>query len=179
LCVFAPFPIKVTLEPNYLESLAAPLELAGPITQLIHEYKYNSVKPIGKLLGQLLFYTADIPKIDAVTWVPLHPQRQEERGYNQAEEIARQVAHLAKLPALNLLIRAQPTSSQAKLKTREERLQHLAMCFKPATDLTQIPRRVLLIDDVTTTGTTLNECAKVLKQLGILEVHGLVVAHGN
>lgn len=178
LCVFNPFPVKLKLEPLYLDSISAPLELSGPISPLIHTFKYKSVKPIGATLAKLLFLTATIPRVDMVTAVPLHHHRQRERGFNQAEEIAIHLAKLLNAPYRPLLVRSKPTSAQAKLK-RQDRLEHLANCFKPSPGVLNIPQKVLLIDDVTTTGTTLNECAKILKNMGVKAVHSLVVAHGG
>jgi len=178
LCVFTPFPIRLQLEPLYLTSISAPLELSGPISVLIHAFKYKSIKPIGSVLAKLLFLTADIPVVDLLTAVPLHSRRQQDRGFNQAEEIAIELARLLKLPYRPLLSRFRATSPQAKLK-RQDRLEHLKDSFKPNPEATKIPPRILLIDDVTTTGTTLNECAQILRKMGAISVHGLVIAHGG
>lgn len=181
LVVFHPFPFKLELDPLYLDSIEAPLELAGPIPSVIHALKYKSVKPIASVLARILFYTATVPPVDVVTSVPLHPRRLQDRGFNQAEEMAIVFAQLSGLPYQPLLIRSKASSAQAKIADRQGRLTHLQQSFQPNPLFASIPppKRVLLIDDVVTTGTTLNECAKVLKKMGVAEVHGLAVAHGG
>jgi len=109
--------------------------------------------------------------------VPLSKKRLKWRGFNQAEIIANILADNFKLEidAKNLK-RIKNTKPQAKLNERERR-NNLADCFSWLGDKLN-GRNIILVDDVATTGSTLNECAKVLKQAGASEVWGLVVANG-
>lgn len=119
---------------------------------------------------------------DLVTWVPVSEQRLEERGFNQAELAARQMAHRLRLPAAELLMRSVHTEKQS-FKTRSERLHNLDGAFSLLPNLDPggfkkwdlvgnakrpggpFPIRVLLVDDIYTTGTTAAVCASVLKPL--------------
>jgi ComF family protein len=104
--------------------------------------------------------------------VPLHPVREKKRGFNQAEIIARIVGKEWGLDISNLLVRTKDTG-------REERLKEMEGAFKtsPSIPLLNLGEgRVLLVDDVWTTGATMSECAKVLRQAGVRQVWGWVLA---
>jgi ComF family protein len=108
--------------------------------------------------------------------VPLHPLRQRERGYNQAELIARPLARRLKLPLRPvLLMRTKPRPEKLKL-TRKERWQTVrgAYAMRSAAKIDKL--RVLLVDDVFTTGATLDACARVLRDAGASRVAALTVA---
>jgi len=172
--------IKPNLKPTYLDRLQAALGYKGPIKSLIKEMKYLSVKPNALWCGVLLYQTVNWPEVDLVTSVPLHPKRQHERGFNQAEEIARAFAFKAHLTYKPLLKRQVNTPHQASFKSRHRRLKALNKVFKLADEVNTLEikgKSILVIDDVVTTGTTLNQCAKVLKENGAKTVYGLAVAH--
>ncbi len=172
-------PVSINLDETYVDTLIAATVFEEPIKSLLHEFKYQSVKGIGQWCGRMLYETTNFPQADIITAVPLHPQRQRLRGFNQAEEVAKELSTLSKIPYLPLLKRTKHTEYQASISDRTQRLTHLQNCFEFIQPKQPIGSTVLLIDDVTTTGTTLNECAKVLKQNGFTQVFGLVVAHGN
>lgn len=151
------------------------------IRDLIWQMKYNSVAKITDHLAQLLVDhlikndLQDYFSASAVVAVPLHKKRIRERGFNQAELIATKFAArlgLGYLPILERVINNQP---QAKL-TREERLLNVEGAFRalPAPSLGE--RKVIIIDDVATTGATLNACALEIKKQKPSEIWGLVVA---
>jgi ComF family protein len=108
--------------------------------------------------------------------VPLHPQRLGQRGFNQAGILARELGRRIKKPAfLGALARKNLTTPQVSLK-RGERLKNVRGAFQIREGGSVRDRRILLIDDVFTTGTTLSECAKVLKtKAGASEVYALTV----
>ena len=138
---------------------------------------------MGKWAADFLFTTTQIPLTTIVTAVPLHSRRQAKRGFNQAEEIAQELALLLHVPYQPLLDRQRPTLSQASQAHRHQRLTQLHDCFA-MNSKAPLPAHaenvsVLLIDDVVTTGSTLNECAQVLKQNGYGSIHALVLAHGQ
>jgi len=110
--------------------------------------------------------------------VPLHPKRERNRGFNQAEVIGRLMSRNWKLEMSNLLNRVKDTKQQVG-RSREERLESMEGAFKtsPSIPLLNLGEgRVLLVDDVWTTGATMQECAKVLKKEGAKKVWGWVVA---
>jgi len=114
---------------------------------------------------------------DALVPVPLHPLRRRERGFNQAEELARGLGQRTGLPVRNALRRAVATRQQTTL-TRAQRWTNTRKAFAPRTRAVIAGQRLLLIDDVLTTGATTESCARELKLAGAAEVAVLCVARG-
>jgi competence protein ComFC len=157
----------------------------GVIKNLIHSYKFASVKDVGEILARMIYYSLTIPDVQLIVPVPLHPKRLLERGFNQAQLIAKHLSQLSGIPTLQLLKRKKHTAPQASIDDRDLRISRLSDVFElNQEELNQdpsqfLPSKLLLIDDVATTFATLNECAKVLKNAGVEKVSGLVVAHGG
>lgn len=174
-------PLNLPIEENYLDEIHAVAGYYFPLNNLIKLLKYKHVKEIGEILGRMIYDTSDVPPSDIITSVPLHPTRQRQRGFNQAEVIARELATQSGIPYSPLLIRKFHTKNQAMMKTKTDRLKNLQNIFSPSLNFknNKPPPTVLIIDDVITTGSTLNECAKVLKQNGVQKVIALCVAHGQ
>ncbi|MDD4672411.1 MAG: ComF family protein [Bacteroidales bacterium] len=134
--------------------------------QLLHKLKYDGHKSIGvalgKQLGAVLAQSELYSHIDYVVPVPLHPRKLRIRGYNQAEVIAQGVceAYNAKL-LTNVLVRTEFTQTQTR-KTREERARNVAQAFAVSAPAKLSQKHILLIDDVITTGATLEACANKL-----------------
>lgn len=156
------------------------------VAELIHTLKYRFLKrahePLVDLLESSLAHHS-LPLPDLLIPVPLHPRRLRFRGFNQAELIAHTLA--ARLaPGLSIpvdttsLRRIRFTKPQMKAETRTERRSNLTGAFAatPSVAGPLIGTSVWLIDDVATTGTTLEECALALKQAGVKKVWGVVVA---
>jgi len=114
---------------------------------------------------------------DALVPIPLHPARRKERGFNQSAEIARWLGARVGLKVEEGLIRVKPTPPQARLR-RTERLRNLRGALALAPEFDPRGRRLLLCDDVFTTGATADACARVLKKAGADEVAALTVARG-
>jgi ComF family protein len=143
-------------------------------------YKYARIEPLARPLGDLLM--AALPRderFDAVAPVPLHWLRQWRRGFNQSELLAREIARRSGLPLLRALRRVRSTPAQAGLSNTARR-QNVAAAFqcsrsaKPAEG-----RRILLVDDVMTTGATASACALALKRGGASRVGILTVARAD
>lgn len=148
------------------------------VRELIHQFKYERRLHLRGALAMLMLRTLEEPRLareDLADWllvpVPLHHSREEEREFNQSWELCLRLSHLTGIPAAKALQRTQATDSQARLG-RNERLKNLRGVFamqkprfwQPKIDLTG--RRILLVDDVFTTGATTNECARVLRREG-------------
>ena len=115
--------------------------------------------------------------VDVIVPVPLHPSRLHERGYNQAELIAKPLARKLRLPlGPYLLVRTRPRPPRLLLSRREERWLTVRGAYEMRKGARVDNLRVLLIDDVFTTGATLDACARVLKKAGAKSVIGLTVA---
>jgi len=158
------------------------------LRDLIHLLKFQQVRPAAAVLGRMLAETIanleqamPVGRI-AVVPVPLHARKQAQRGFNQAEMIARAALQQLARPkrfdlSTGVLVRRRETGSQIGL-TRHQRRENLRGAFAvPTTDPTRIMKRdILLIDDVLTTGTTASECARVLFRAGAARVWVATVA---
>lgn len=152
----------------------------------IHTYKYRFIPGLSQPLGSFLVRAitqSTLPLPDAIIPVPLHQRRLRFRGFNQSELLAR-ILSQSLTPGLEIplhtdvLLRSRATKPQMKTSSREERLGNLkqAFCLEEHTSYTLTGKSLWLIDDVTTTGTTLEECAAVLKKHGAATVFGIVLA---
>lgn len=147
---------------------------------LIHGLKYGRKIELAKDLGRLGAEAFGDPRLDVALkgrWplvpVPLHRKRQQDRYFNQAGEIARAMAQYVDLPVLHSLRRTRATSHQTKL-TRAQRLENLRGSFVMSAAgmryVAQHPAGVVLVDDVFTTGSTVDECSKILRRAGFQQV---------
>ncbi|GCE13246.1 hypothetical protein KTT_31050 [Tengunoibacter tsumagoiensis] len=146
----------------------------------IHALKYNRQRSLSQPLGHLLYqtYQQRCIQADILIPVPLYPQREKQRGYNQALLLAEYCALFLQLPLQpQLLRRIRPTEAQVNLSGAERRV-NVQGAFQASADASAhlLGKRVLLIDDVCTTGATLEACAKPLWLSGALEVNALVLA---
>jgi ComF family protein len=148
----------------------------GTLRALIHLYKYSRIRTLSEPLARLLAAALPLDQsFDLVTPVPLHWRRQWQRGFNQSELLARAVAQHRGIPVVRALRRARPTETQAGLSNTARR-RNVASAFRCGRGAIVAGRRVLLIDDVMTTGSTAAACARVLKQAGAARVVLLTVA---
>jgi ComF family protein len=142
--------------------------------------KHHEVTPLGSwfagMLARLVDREPELFAADAVVPVPLDAGRRRERGYNQAELIARPLARLLGIPFRSyLLVRTRPRPNQLRL-TRLERWETVRGAYATHQKAQVDKLRVLLVDDVFTTGATLDACSKALRQAGAIRVVGLTVA---
>ena len=150
-----------------------------PLKEIIHQFKYRSHRSLARPLAHLLHsaYRLHFEQLasDAMIAVPMHPSRERERGFNQTAELCKHFSRSTHIPIEQVLLRKRPTKVQAGLSRRERRL-NLRGAFKVSRKERIEGRSLLLIDDVFTTGATVNECAKILKESGARRVHVLTVA---
>lgn len=155
------------------ESLRAAAVYAEPLSTVLAAFKYRRATVYKRFLAELLAGALNERAFDAVTFVPLHYMRQLGRGYNQAALLARELAKHQGLPYASLLVKVRRTSSQVGLR-RNLRARNLKTAFKARPAVKGM--KVLLIDDVITTGATMRSTARALKDAGAAEVHCLAVA---
>jgi competence protein ComFC len=152
----------------------------SPMARAVLMLKYGEVTPLGswfaKLLSELVSCEPDAFAADVLVPVPLDSTRLRERGYNQAELIARPLAGLLGIPFRSyLLVRTHPRPNKLRL-TRLERWETVRGAYATHQRAKVDKLRVLLVDDVFTTGATLDACSRALKQAGAVRVVGLTVA---
>ena len=152
----------------------------GPTREMIHHLKYSGFIEIADMLAELMVQRIkreNMPKETLLIPVPLHKSRQSERGFNQSELLAKYISKKTNIPYKNGLLRNKSTPTQVSL-TGVERRANLDGVFT-CTDKRLIRgKNILLVDDVTTTYSTLNECAKELISAGAKRAYGLVVVRG-
>jgi ComF family protein len=152
----------------------------GVLRELVHLFKYSRIQTMAEPLASLLM--AALPseeKFDAIAPVPLHWRKQWQRGFNQSELLAREIARRQNIPMVRILRRARPTRAQAGLSNTDRRRNVLAAfrCRGSALSGRKLQgKQILLIDDVMTTGSTAAACALALKQAGARKVALLTVA---
>lgn len=154
----------------------------GKSQQLLHQLKYRSKPEIGEEMGRLYGLTLKNlgyqQEWDIIVPVPLHPMKQKRRGYNQAEKFANGLSKVLGIKVENLLARKKFTETQTK-KSRLQRLENVDEVFEMKENVTAVGLRVLLVDDVITTGATLCACANVLLASGAKNVDLATIAAGG
>jgi len=159
-------------EPGFT-SVSAPWVYGWPVVPLIRQFKYAGNLALAKLLAGALCNAARI-RVDVILPMPLAPARLRSRGFNQALELARHAGVITKTRvAANACRRVRDSAPQAMLPWRE-RAKNIRGAFVCDHDLAGL--RVAVVDDVITTGATLNEIAHTLRKAGAVEVHGWMAA---
>ena len=164
--------------PTAIDGIRAPFRFEGIIREAIHQLKYKNLRALSEPLARLLgdYYINNRLPGEILVPVPIHEKRLRERGYNQSRLLAQELAKLLKLPLVdNCLIRRRHALPQTKTKTAEERRSNVADAFI-CRDQRLKDLSILLIDDVATSGATLNACAATLKTAGASSVWGLTLA---
>ena len=161
-----------------IDGIRSPFRFDGLMRQTIHQLKYKNLRalaaPLAKLLNDYLA-TNPLPG-EVLVPVPLHPRRLRERGHNQSLQLSEELSNLISLPVIDdCLIRKHHTPPQARTSSVEERRSNVTNAFTCVNDRLH-DKQVLLIDDVSTSGATLNACAAALKAAGAISVWGLVLA---
>jgi len=161
-----------------IDGIRSVFRFEGIIRQAIHELKYRNLKAIsGRLATLMARYLRDNPVHgEVLVPVPLHLRRLRERGYNQSSLLARELGKLIVLPVVDDgLHRLKDSLPQARTTTVEERRRNVTNAFACRDDVLS-GRSVILIDDVCTSGATLEACAKAVKSAGAVSVWGLTLA---
>jgi len=170
-----------------IDGIISSIEYKGIVKKLLYQFKYKPyLSDLKTILGKLFYegliqqeaFEKFVSKENVViTAVPLHKSRERSRGYNQSELLAKELSISLKIPYHKLLIREKQTKPQFELK-KEERKKNILGAFSLNPKLkTQNLKNIILVDDITTTGATLRECAKILKQSGVSKVLGVTLAH--
>lgn len=165
-----------------LRRFIAPLAYSEPAARdLIHALKYAGMRRLAQdLAGWIVNYIRaakiELPMASIFVPIPLHRKKFRERGFNQAELLAQELAAAFGAPArTDILSRTKHATPQSKIKRREERLKNAAGLYAVKNSLPE-KTTVILVDDVSTTGATLEEAARVLKEAGAKQVWAFTVA---
>jgi ComF family protein len=166
----------------HFRSARSAVTTGGAVLEAIHRYKYQRALWFENFLGDLLVRQAE-PELRQEKWdwivpVPLHATKQREREFNQAERLARRLSAASGIPVNSrLLKRVLPTRTQTQL-TREQRATNVRHAFVVRPGHRLQGERIIMLDDVFTTGATTSACARVLREAGAGEVCVWTVARG-
>ena len=152
------------------------------VREMIHRLKYGRELWLARPLAAWMHEGLADPRLagwapDALVPVPLHPRRLREREFNQSEVLAEALSRETGIPVLRALKRARYTTTQTRLD-RLHRRQNLRNAFIPGKNADVTDRNLLLVDDVLTTGSTLDACAASLLEAGAISVRALTAARG-
>jgi ComF family protein len=166
----------------HFECAVAVMQSRDVLRELIHRLKYGGELWLAQPLGDFLELGLSDERLeneefDAVVPVPLHPMRQREREFNQSEVLSRVLAGRRGWPVLDVLNRVRYTVTQTHFD-RLRRMQNLQDAFTLRQNAKVQGKHLLLVDDVLTTGSTLDECARILLKAGAESVRALTVARG-
>jgi len=171
--------------------LAAAGNYDNPAWQkLIQAFKYQGLETLAPILGNLMIRYVENSKLEIVpprgipqsgknfivVPIPLHKSRERQRGFNQAQLLAEIIAKHFNLPLAPAIGRIKKTEPQARMKNKEERLKNIAGCFKITNREFIENKNIILVDDVFTTGDTINEAVKILKIAGAKKIIALAAA---
>ena len=161
-----------------IDGIRSPFRFEGAMREAIHRLKYQNLRALAVPLASMLqeYLNSSPLDVDVLMPVPLHRKRLRERGYNQARLLAQELGRLINIAvADDVLVRRRHTPPQARTTTVQERRLNIADAFA-CLDGRMRGRKVLLLDDVATSGVTLDACARVLKANGVASVWGLAMA---
>ena len=160
----------------------SPLWYQDGVREGVHRYKFDGgaghAALFGLLMARCLTDRWDGP-VDLVTWVPLHPKRLARRSYDQAELLARRVGELNGIPCEGTLEKVRNTGEQSHLQDEGERFANASGAYRALPGLDLTGKRVVLVDDVATTGGTMAACAACLRGAGAETVIGLTLARAR
>jgi ComF family protein len=164
--------------PPSIDGIRSVFRFEGVVRKAIHQLKYYDLKTISKDLAKILYDYITFNKLEyeVIVPVPLHKKRLRHRGYNQSLLIARELGKLTNNDVLtDVLVRVKEGVSQARTTGVQQRMKNVKDAFSYQ-GYSAMNRKVILIDDVCTSGATLESCAEALKSAGAETVWGLTIA---
>ena len=164
---------------DFVRSVTAPLYYEGTVREALLRYKFHFTPVRGRVFGKLIgreLRRREHTDFDVLTWVPLSEKRKRRRGYDQARILAQAAAEELGVTATPLLIKRRNNPPQSGIRTPEARRANVSGCYAVINPALAEGKRILLIDDIITTGATVSECARMLMLSGAEEVRAASVA---
>lgn len=167
---------------DFTDGCFSPLAYRGAVPDAVHRYKFRPVRaycvPFGAVMAQSL--QDHLPEqADLITWCPLSKKRLRERGFDQAELLAKEVGKRLSLPVAGTLKKVRHTGPQSALEEESARRANARGAYALRSDVEVKGRRIILVDDVVTSGATMSECAGLLCMAGAAAVYGLTLAQAR
>lgn len=167
---------------EHTDGCFSPLAYRGLVVEAVHRYKFKDLRHYEKAFGLLMAQCAQdgrLTQAQGVTWAPLSRGRLRQRGYDQAKLLALRVGRALDLPVVPALAKVRETPPQSLLTKASERRANAAGAYAIAPGFDGLPKRLILVDDVVTSGATLAECARLLRLAGAEQVWGLTLAQAG
>ena len=163
---------------RYFERCVAPLYYDGMVRESFLDYKFHEKTWRAATYAAFLepYVRKEFPQLDVVTWVPLGRRSQKDRGFDQSELLAKELAKRLELPCEKLLEKIRDTRQQSRLQMPEERRANVLGAYGMKKNVPVSGRRILMVDDVITTGSTMDECCRILASAGAAEIHCAALA---
>ena len=164
---------------EFVSRCVSPLAYDNLTRQAMHRYKFEGVHQHKKTLGKFMAQCVQdqFPEgFDFITWVPLHKERLAERGYDQTKLLAVEVGVQRGISTVAALEKLRRTAAQSGIEKDEERRANVLDSYRLKDDVAVADKRILLVDDVVTTGATMAEAARVLRMAGAAEVCAVTLA---
>lgn len=165
----------------HTKCVIAPLAYEGAVRESLHRYKFSGVTAYARTYGEIIGKCIDENQFscDIITWVPLSRKRLRRRGYDQARLIAEELARNLHIESKALLKKVKHTKPQSRTGNAGMRKANAAGAYACLDAEAAKGKRILLVDDIVTTGATLSECARILKAAGAAEIIGAAAATRN
>ena len=167
---------------DFADGCFSPLAYRGLVPEAVHRYKFGRVRALGKPLSLLMAQCLEdhLPQgADLICWAPLSKKRLRERGFDQARLLAEAVGRLRSIPAMPMLQKTRDTRPQSELEEESARRANARGVYALLSEIDLTGKRVVLVDDVVTSGSTLSECAGLLRMGGAVEVWCLTLAQAR
>ena len=166
--------------PNIVRAVS-PLYYEGDVRLSVHRFKFHSATGYAKAYAALMADAAEDSDIyaDFITWVPLSKKRMRNRGYNQAQLICEELSVLLDIPQLKTLSKIRNNPAQSSTGNAKMRKANVKGVYKVEPGIDIKGKTVIIVDDVITTGSTVSECARMLKEAGCKDVFALSLARSK
>lgn len=167
--------------PKYVDQCISPLYYEGTVRDSLHRFKFSQRTGYAEVYAGFMLKCIDENAFfcDIISWAPVSRKRRRSRGYDQSELLAKAVAAKLGLPCLRTLEKVRHNAPQSRTKNAAERAKNVKGAYRCCDPDAVRDRKILLIDDIVTSGSTLSECAKMLKNAGASRVTALTVACGK
>ena len=166
---------------RHVASCVSPLYYEGDVRRSLLRYKFGGLSVYAPKYAELMYSCIEENELsfDLITWAPLGRKRLRKRGYDQAKLLALALSERFGKPCAQLLIKSKDNPPQSGTGSREKRRANVSGVYAVTDPARVHGRRVLLVDDIVTTGSTLSECARILRAAGAAEVSALTLARSG
>ena len=165
----------------HLSACCSPLYYTDTVRSSLLRYKFGGRSVYAECYGEFLAKCIDENHIscDSITWTPLSRQRLRKRGYDQARLLAQELSRRTGLPCISTLRKLRNNPAQSSTGNAQKRKQNVRGVYALQKGVSVQGRRILLVDDIVTTGATLSACAEVLKKAGAAEITAVTLARSK